>query len=58
MNWRTGAKFQALFNLATFEILNNQLCQVFHFFERVNKGELKMLLKIDRSRYIAISLKS
>ena len=58
MNWRTEAKFQALFNLATFEILNNQLCQVFHSFERVNKGELKMLLKIDRSRYIVISLKS
>ena len=43
--WRTGAKFQALFNLATcsnYSITNYVKIPVFHFFEKVNKGHLKM----------------
>ena len=49
-NWMTGAKFQALFNLATssnYSITNYVKFSVFHFFffffERVNKEELKMV---------------
>ena len=41
MIWRTGAKFQALFNLATCSnnTVNNYVTiPVFHFFEKVNKG--------------------
>ena len=44
--WRTGAKFQALFNLATcssYLIINYDKFPMFHFLERVNKGELKMV---------------
>ena len=44
--WKTGAKFQALFNLATcsnYSITNYVKFPVFHFFERVNKGGLKMV---------------
>ena len=44
--WTTGAKFQALFNFATcsnYSITNYVKFPVFHFFERVNKGELKMV---------------
>ena len=44
--WRTGAKFQALFNLATcsnYSVTNCVKFPVFPFFERVNKGELKMV---------------
>ena len=44
--WRTRAKFQALFNLATcsnYSITSYVMFPVFHFFERVNKGELKMV---------------
>ena len=44
--WRTGAKFQALFNLATYpnySITNYDRILVFHCFENVNKGNLKML---------------
>ena len=44
MTWRTGTKFQALFNLATcsnYLITNYVKIPVFHFFERVDKGELK-----------------
>ena len=43
--WRTGAKFQVLFNLAACpncSITNNVKIPVFHFFEKVNKGQLKM----------------
>ena len=46
MIWRTGAKFQALFNLATcsnYSTTNYVKFQVFHFFERVNKWELKTI---------------
>ena len=42
--WRTGVKFQALFNLATcsnYSITTYVKYPLFHFFERVNKGELK-----------------
>ena len=44
--WKTGAKFQAPFNLATctnYSVTNYVKFPVFHFFERVNKGEFKML---------------
>ena len=44
--WRTGPGFQVLFNLATCSnssITNYVRIPVFHFFERVNKGQLKML---------------
>ena len=44
--WRTGAKFQALFNLTTcsnYSMTNYVKFPVFHFFEMVNKGELKMV---------------
>ena len=43
--WRTGARFQVLFNLATFSnysVTNHFKIPVFHFFEKVNKGQLKM----------------
>ena len=43
---RTGVKFQALFNLAfcsNYSITNCVKFPVFHLFERVNKGELKMV---------------
>ena len=43
---KTGAKFQALFNLATCSNYSRTNCVKFpklHFFERVNKGELKMV---------------
>ena len=46
MIWRTGAKFQALFNLATcsnYSITNYVKIPVFHIFEKVNKGQLKMV---------------
>ena len=63
--WRTENKFQALFSIATcsnYSITNYVKFTMFHFFERVNKGELKIvnikLLKFDRSRYFVISLKS
>ena len=63
MTWRTGAKFQALLNLANllpnFSIANYVKFLVFNFLERVNKGELKVskyqLLKPDRSCYTIIS---
>ena len=44
--WRTGAKFQALFNLATctnYSITNYITTLVFHFFVKVNKRHFKML---------------
>ena len=44
--WRTGAKFQALFNLATcsnYSIINYNKISAFHYFEKVNKGHLKIL---------------
>ena len=44
--WRTGAKFQVLFNLATcsnYSITNYVKILVFHIFEKVNKGNLKMV---------------
>ena len=43
---KTGAKFQALFNLATcynYSRTDYVKFPVLHFFERVNKGELKMV---------------
>ena len=42
-----------------FSKLSNQLCQIYsvHFFEKVRKRDKYQLLKIDRSCYIAISLK-
>ena len=42
--WRTGAELQALFDLATcsnYSITNYVKFPVFHFFKRVNNGELK-----------------
>ena len=42
---RTGAKFEAFFNLATcsnYSITNYIKIPVFDFFEKVNKGQLKM----------------
>ena len=44
--WRTGAKFQVLFNLVTcsnYSIINYAKIPVFYFFEKVNKGHLKIL---------------
>ena len=44
--WRTGAKFQALFNLATCtssSVTNYVKFPVFHFFEKVNKREFKIV---------------
>ena len=44
--WRTGAMFQVLFNIATcsnYSITNYVKITVFHFFEKVNKGHLKMI---------------
>ena len=44
--WRTGAKFQAHFNLATcsnYSITTYVKFPVFYFFERMNKEELKMV---------------
>ena len=44
--WRTGAKLQALFNLVTcsnYSMTNYVKFPVFHFVERVNKRELKMV---------------
>ena len=41
-----GAKFQALFNLAScssYSITNYDKILVFHYFEKVNKGHLKVL---------------
>ena len=41
---KTGAKFQALFNLATCSnnsITNYVKIPVFHFFQKVNKGTIK-----------------
>ena len=43
---RTGAKFQALFNLPTYfnySITNCVKILVFHFFGKLNKGQLKMI---------------
>ena len=43
---RTGAKFQIFFNLVTcssYSVTTYVKFSVFHFFERVNKGELKMV---------------
>ena len=40
--WRTGANFQAFFNLATcsnYSVTSYVKFLVFHYFERVNKGE-------------------
>ena len=47
--WRTGAKFHVLFNLATrsnYSITNYIKIPEFHFFEKVNKGQLKTV-KVD-----------
>ena len=44
--WRTGARFQVIFNLATcpnYSITKYVKIPVFHFFEKVNKGQLKMV---------------
>ena len=44
--WRTGTKFQVLFNLAAcsnYFITNYITIPVFHFFEKVNNGHFKML---------------
>ena len=44
--WKTGAKLQTLFNLATcsnYSMTNYVKFPVFHFFEGVNKRELKMV---------------
>ena len=44
--WRTGTNFHVLFNLATcsnYSITNYAKIWVFHFFEKMNKGHLKMV---------------
>ena len=44
--WRTGSKFQFLFNVATYynySITNSVKILLFHFFEKVNKGQLKIV---------------
>ena len=44
--WRTGAKFQALFNLAVcsnYSITNYVKIPVYHFFEKLNKAQLKIV---------------
>ena len=44
--WKTGAKFQVLYNLATssnYLITNYVKIPVLHFFEKANKGHLKLL---------------
>ena len=44
--WETGARFQDLFNLATcpnYSITKYAKIPVFRFFEKVNKGQLKMV---------------
>ena len=44
--WRTGTRFQVLFNLATcsnYSITNYVKISVFHFFENVNNWQLKMV---------------
>ena len=42
--WRTGATLQIIFNLATCSnySTNSVRIPVFHFFEKVNKGQLKV----------------
>ena len=43
--WETGTRFQVLFNLATcpnYSITKYAKIPVFHFFEKVNKTQLKM----------------
>ena len=45
--WRTGARFQVLFNLATcpnYSITKYVKIPVFYFFEKVNKGQSKRYL--------------
>ena len=44
--WRTEAKLQALLNLATcsnYLITNYDKIPAFHYFQKVNKGYLKIL---------------
>ena len=44
--WRTGVRFKVLFNLVTcpnYSITNYVKISVFHFFEKVNKGHLKIV---------------
>ena len=44
--WETGARFQVPFNLATYpnySITKYAKIPLFHFFEKVNKGRLKMV---------------
>ena len=44
--WRSGAKFQVLFNLATgsnYSVTDYVKSPAFNFFEKVNKGQLKMV---------------
>ena len=46
MIWRTGAKFKTFSNLVTcfnYSINNHVKFPLFHFFQRMNKGELKMV---------------
>ena len=59
-------KFQVLFNSATcssYSIGNYARIPMFHFLEKVNKGQSKMVykcqqLKVAKSHYIAIIIKS
>ena len=34
---------QVLFSLATYSVINDVKIPLFHFFEKVNKGQLKMV---------------
>ena len=61
----TGAKFRIIFNLATcsnYSITNYVKIPGIHFFEKMNKGQLKnhecQLLRMARSHHIAILIKS
>ena len=63
--WRTGAKFQVLFNLVTcsnYSTTNYVKIPVFHCFWKDELGTFKNgichLLKMARSRYIVILIKS
>ena len=55
--WRTGAEFQTLFNLETssnYSITSYVKFPVFHFSERVNKGELKWKISTTKNWQILL----
>ena len=53
----TGARFKALFNLANcsnYSITNYVKIPVFNFFEKVNKGQLKLYMSTIKNRQILL----